>query len=143
MASITTSSFSSSTALYNNNNTSNTPIMSTPVTSNRDDTHIIQYNNRKGQNYDLSEIQESKEFDATTTNDGPYNTTTTNTNTSTNTNTTPSCSTVIVVKEEEKEVVLDGDDNGQSYDLSYSEIARIPQTYILILFFVCVITPGW
>ena len=117
--------------------------MSTPVTGNRDDTHIIQYNNRKGQNYDLSEIQESKEFDATTTNDGPYNTTTTNTNTSTNTNTTPSCSTVIVVKEEEKEVVLDGDDNGQSYDLSYSEIARIPQTYILILFFVCVITPGW
>ena len=139
MASIT-SSFSSSTALYNNNNTSNTPIMSTPVTSNRDDT---QYNNRNGQNYDLSEIQESKEFDATT-NDGPHNTTTTiNTNTSAYTNTTPSCSTVIVVKEEEKEVVLDGDDNGQNYDLSYSEIARIPQTYILILFFVCVITPGW
>ena len=129
--------------------------MSTPVTGNRDDTHIIQYNNRKGQNYDLSEIQESKEFDATTTDDGDHpshnttNTTNNNSNSNNNNNdnnsnnTTPSSSTVIVVQDVEKEVVPDGDDYGQNYDLSYSDIARIPQTYILILFFVCVITPGW
>lgn len=34
------------------------------------------------------------------------------------------------------------DMNGH-YPLYYSEFPRLPQTYILMVFFVCVITPGW